>query len=396
LPRLPTLLVICAIDILGFGIMVPLLPYMGDRFGASPAVITSVFGAYSLCQFLAAPLWGRLSDRYGRRPILISSMLGACVSYLALAGATNVWWLFASRAVAGTMAGNLAAAMAYGSDISRPEDRAKTLGAVGAAIGLGFLAGPVLGGLLAGNDIASANFQRPALVSACLSIIAVLLVWRALPESHTAERRAETLGAARRSRPWVLLRARPALAWIVGAALLMTFSQSIFESIFALWAMDGYGLGPRSVGLMMGVLAIMMILTQGGLVRWLAPRLGEHRLAMLGIAAYALGALLVATAHHVGGVLVGFVFCGLGVGGFLPSGSALASREADAAGRGAVMGVYQSGVSLGRVLAPFTSGAVYARLGHDAPFLLATGIALQAIWCILGAQRRHRLQADAA
>jgi DHA1 family tetracycline resistance protein-like MFS transporter len=396
LPRLPALLAICAIDIMGFGIMVPLLPYMGDRFGASPAVVTSIFGVYSLCQFIAAPLWGRLSDRYGRRPILISSMLGACASYLTLAFAPSVVWLFASRALAGIMAGNLAAAMAYGSDISKPEDRAKTLGAVGAAIGFGFMAGPLLGGLLAGNDVASANFQRPALVSAALSIVALLLVWRVLPESHTAERRAETRRAAPRSRPWVLLRARPALAWIVLAALLMTFSQSIFESIFALWGKDVYGLGPRSVGLMMGVLAIMLILMQGGFVRWLAPRLGEHRLAMLGIAAYGVGALLVATAHGLGAVLAGFVFCGLGVGAFLPSGSALASREAGAGDRGAVMGVYQSGVSLARVLAPFTSGTVYARLGHNAPFLLATGVALQAIWCILAARRLSRLQAGAA
>jgi DHA1 family tetracycline resistance protein-like MFS transporter len=396
LPRLPALLAVCAIDIMGFGIMVPLLPYMGDRFGASPAVVTSIFGVYSLCQFIAAPLWGRLSDRYGRRPILISSMLGACASYLTLAFAPSVAWLFVSRALAGIMAGNIAAAMAYGSDISSPGDRAKTLGAVGAAIGFGFMAGPLVGGLLAGNDIASANFQRPALVSAVLSIVALLLVWRVLPESHTAERRAETRLAAPRSRPWVVLRSRPALAWIALAALLMTFSQSIFESIFALWAKDGYGLGPRSVGLMMGVLAIMLILMQGGLVRWLAPRLGEHRLAMLGIAAYAVGALLVATAHGLGAVLAGFVFCGLGVGAFLPSGSALASREAGAGNRGAVMGVYQSGVSLARALAPFTSGTVYARLGHNAPFLLATGVALQAIWCILAARRRSRLEAGAA
>jgi MFS family permease len=132
------------------------------------------------------------------------------------------------------------------------------------------------------------------------------------------------------------------------------------------------------------------------LVRWLAPRLGEHRLAMLGIAAYAVGALLVATAHGLGAVLAGFVFCGLGVGAFLPSGSALASREAGAGDRGAVMGVYQSGVSLARVLAPFTSGTVYARLGHNAPFLLATGVALQAIWCILAARRRGRSEAGAA
>ncbi len=393
MPRLPVLLVVCAIDVLGFGIMVPLLPYMGDRFGASPVVITAVFGIYSLCQFVAAPLWGRLSDRCGRRPILISSMLGACASYLILASAQSVGALLLSRALAGAMAGNLAAAMAYGSDISRPEERARTLGAVGAAIGLGFMFGPLLGGLLAGDDVASADFRHPALLSAALSLVAVLLVWRVLPESHTAEHRALARSAAPRSRPWALLRARPALACIVSAALLMTFSQSIFESVFAIWAQASYGLGPRSVGLMMGVLAITLIVMQGGLVRALVPRLGEHRLAVAGVACYALGALLVVALHGVGFVLGGFVLSGLGLGAFLPSGSALASREAGAGERGAVMGLYQSGMSLARALAPFTAGVVYARLGRDAPFVMAILVALPAIGCILAARARRSLAA---
>ena len=395
MPRLPVLLVICSIDVLGFGIMVPLLPYMGYRFGATPVVITAVFGVYSLCQFVAAPLWGRLSDRFGRRPILLSSMAGACASYLVLYAAQGVGALFLSRALAGTMAGNLSAAMAYGSDISSVETRARTLGAIGAAIGLGFMLGPLVGGLMAGNDIASANFHHPALLSAALSLLAMLLVWRALPESHTAEHRAQTLAAAPRSRPWVLLRARPALALVALAALLMTFSQSTFESIFAIWAKEGYGLGPRSVGLMMGVLAITLIVMQGGLVRALVPRLGEHRLAVAGIAAYALGALLIVALHGIGIVLLGFVFCGLGVGAFMPSGSALASREASATNRGAVMGLYQSGMSLARVLAPFSAGPVYAHLGHDAPFVMATLVALPAIACILAARSRHGAEAAA-
>ncbi|MCC7463079.1 MAG: MFS transporter [Gammaproteobacteria bacterium] len=390
MPRLPVLLLVCAIDVLGFGIMVPLLPYMGYRFGATPAVITAVFGVYSLCQFIAAPLWGRLSDRYGRRPILMSSMLGACASYLMLSAAHSVGALLLARALAGSMAGNLSAAMAYGSDISRSEDRARTLGAVGAAIGLGFMLGPLVGGLMAGDDVARADFRLPALLSAALSLIAVLLVWRVLPESHTAERRAQRPATARRSRSWALLRTRPALGFVVLAALLMTFSQSTFESIFAIWAQDGYGLGPRSVGLMMGVLAITLILTQGGLVRVLAPRCGEHRLAVAGIVAYALGALLIVALHGIHVLLVGFVFCGLGLGAFMPSGSALASREAGTEDRGTVMGLYQSGMSLARVLAPFTAGIVYAHLGRDAPFVMATLVALPAIGCILAARARLR------
>jgi MFS transporter, DHA1 family, tetracycline resistance protein len=182
------LCIVVVIDVLGFGVLIPLIPYMAIRYGAPPELNTPILGIYSLCQLLAAPLWGRLSDRFGRRPILLSSMLGACGSYLILAFAHSLAALFLSRALAGFMAGNLAAAMAYASDISSPSDRAKTMGTVGASIGIGFMLGPGVGGLLAGEHLQSANFVRPALLSAALSFLAMLLVLFMLPESHRRER----------------------------------------------------------------------------------------------------------------------------------------------------------------------------------------------------------------
>src|SRR6201990_1944955 len=146
--RLGSLFIVSVIDILGFGILIPLVPYMGVRFNAPPEWITPIMGAYSLCQLLAAPFWGRLSDRYGRRPILMSSLAGACVSYLILGFADNLALLFVSRILGGFMAGNISAAFAYASDVSLPEKRAASLGLVGAAIGIGFSLGPALGGLL--------------------------------------------------------------------------------------------------------------------------------------------------------------------------------------------------------------------------------------------------------
>src|SRR2546429_5167607 len=145
----------------------------------------------SLCQLLAAPLWGRLSDRYGRRPILMSSLAGACVSYVLLGCAPNVWWLLVSRMLAGFMAGNIAAAFAYASDVSAAPQRAATLGLVGAAIGIGFTLGPPLGGLLSGRDAARADFVAPAVVSACLSVLPIALVQWVLPESRSAAQRRE-------------------------------------------------------------------------------------------------------------------------------------------------------------------------------------------------------------
>lgn len=380
---------------LGFGILIPLIPYMAVRFGASPSLNTAVLGTYSLCQLLAAPLWGRLSDRFGRRPILISSLSGAFVSYLILAFAHTLATLFIARALAGFMAGNLSAAMAYASDISTPRDRARTMGMVGAAIGIGFMLGPAIGGALAGDQLAAANFLRPALLSASLSVVAMMLVLFMLPESHGAEQRAHQ-SSAPRERGWQLLRTLPGLRLLALATLLVTFSQATLESIFAIWAMDRYHVGPLTVGMTLFVLAIVAVGVQGGLVRRLAPRFGEQRLALAGILCYVAGLAVVAAGAALALVIVGLVFCGLGSGLFSPSGAALASHQARAHNRGAVMGVYQSGTSTARVLAPFIAGPVYMRLGPGAPYLLACAVTLQALWCVLGAGRAGAHESDTA
>ena len=385
------LCIVVVIDVLGFGIVIPLLPYMAIRYGAPPQINTPILGIYSLCQLIAAPLWGRLSDRFGRRPILLSSMFGACGSYLILAFAHSLGALYLSRALAGFMAGNLAAAMAYASDISTPSDRAKTMGSVGASIGIGFMLGPFVGGVLSGEHLESANFLRPALLSASLSLVAMLLVLFMLPESHP---RGAVTGADSPPAPalrvpiWQLLRGLPGLRLLALATLLVTFSQSTLESIFAIWAKARFNFGPRNVGLTLFVLAIVAVATQGGLVRKLAPRFGEHRVAIAGIVAVVLGLATVGLAHQLGLVIVGFVLCGLGAGLFTPSGAALASHQAGSYNRGAIMGVYQSGTSTARVIAPFVSGAVYEKFGPSTPYLIACLVTLQAVWCVWGASRR--------
>ncbi len=380
------LFVVCVIDILGFGILIPLVPYMADRFGAAPELITPILGAYSLCQLVAAPFWGRLSDRYGRRPILMSSLAGACVSYVILGLADNLWWLLLSRVLAGFMAGNIAAAFAYASDISASENRARALGTVGAAIGIGFMLGPAIGGVLAGNDEHTANFALPAVVSAALSLLAISLVYFMLPESHAAEHRAPRRDPQRRT-ALQLLRERPTLRLIVSGAFLVTCSQAILESIFAIWAMNKFGFGPRTVGVVLFCLALIPVAMQGGLVRVLAPRLGEVRLAIIAILSYVTGLVIVAYSSHLPLAMVGLACCGVGSGLFSPSASALASRQATPRDRGAVMGTYQSGLSLARSLIPFASGALYAALGPSAPFIAGACVTLPAAWLIWNSQR---------
>jgi MFS transporter, DHA1 family, tetracycline resistance protein len=385
--QLPALFLLCVIDTLGFGMLIPLVPYMAERFGTQPQFITPVLGSYSLCQLLAAPWWGRLSDRYGRRPVLMASLTGACFSYVLLGCARNIWWLLASRMLAGFMAGNIAAAFAYASDISMPEKRAATMGLVGAAIGIGFTLGQPIGGVLAGADPRTASFIAPAVASACTALLAVLLVRFMLPESHTAEHRRLHPAAARRG-AWQLLRERPALAYIAASTLIVTYSQSILESIFAIWALHRYGYGPRAVGFLLFGVALPALLMQGGIVRLLAPRLGEVRLASAGVVLYVAGLTTLGCSTNLAGTLAGLLMCGFGLGAYNPSAFALASRQSQSHDRGSVLGTYAASASLARVLGPFSSGPLYALLAPSAPFLIGACVTLPAALLVRGAKPR--------
>jgi len=327
----------------------------------------------------------------------MSSLAGACFSYVLLGCARNIWWLLASRMLAGAMAGNISAAFAYASDVSVPQKRAATLGLIGAAIGIGFTLGQPLGGLLAGADASSANFVAPAALSAATSVLAILLVRFLLPESHTAEHRRlhpdEPRGSA-----LSLLRARPALGYIAAATLAVTYSQSILESIFAIWALHRFGFGPRTVGFLLFGIAMPALLMQGLLVRVLAPRLGERRLAAAGVLSYVAGLTVLGAAHTAETAVCALLLCGVGLGAYNPSASAIASRQARATDRGAVMGAYAASASLARLLGPLSSGALYALLGPAAPFLTGAVVTLTALGLLRrgGAAARRSAAPDAA
>src|SRR6476619_6931745 len=185
---MPILFLIVFSDLVGFGLVIPLLPFYAERFTASPLQMTLLFATFSLMSMVAAPLWGRLSDRVGRRPVLMASMAAAALAYGWLALADSLWMVFLARAFAGACAGNIAAAQAYVADISTPETRAKGMGLIGAAFGLGFIVGPVIGGLVAGDDPTTADLHTPGLIAAGLSLVALLGVVLLLPESLTPGR----------------------------------------------------------------------------------------------------------------------------------------------------------------------------------------------------------------
>jgi DHA1 family tetracycline resistance protein-like MFS transporter len=316
----------------------------------------------------------------------MASMAVGAVSYLMLGMATSIGWLIAARALNGLMAGSIVTVMAYATDISLPENRARTLGTMGAAIGIGFMLGPAIGGLLAGNDEHTANFMRPALLAASLALVALTLVATRLPESLGAGQRALHANERGRSHPLQLLRAKPGLRWLVLAGVLVTFAQATLESIYAVWAMQRFSAGPRTIGFSLLALALVAVAMQGGLVRRLVPRFGEYRVAIGAIASYAAGFVIVALGRSPASAAGGLMLIGAGAGAFNPCGSALASRQAEAGNRGAVMGLYQSGASLARVLGPLGAGVIFTRWGPGAPYLVAGVVILQAIWCILAAR----------
>lgn len=375
-----TLFLIVFINLLGFGIIIPILPLYALRLGAGPELVSIVIGLYSLMQFITAPLIGRWSDTYGRRPILIWSLALSAVSYVMLAVADSMEMLIASRIVGGAVAGNLATAFAYVTDVTAPEKRAKSMGMLGASFGMGFVFGPALGGLLAGADTATADFMTPALVAAVLTVVAMLGVIFKLPESLSPELRAKAaaqpkLNLAAQIR---VVASRRALLALSGLGLTAMVIWSLLEATFSMWANDVLAQGPRDIGTLFAFIGVLSAGVQGGLMGPLSKRFGERRLIGTTLAAYAVGFVWLATVSTTTALFAAMAVLALGNALFNPSMSSLVSKEAAAHERGAVLGVYQSAGSLGRIIGPAIAGFIYAGFGPGAPYWLSAALAIPA------------------
>jgi len=379
----------------GFGIILPIFPFYAERVGASPTAITWTMAAFTLGQAVATPIWGRLSDAYGRRIVLILTLFGSAVSYVMLAYADELWFVIASRVFGGLMAGNIATAFAYVTDITTEAERPAGLGKVGAAMGLGFVFGPATGGLLAGTDVETANFVLPALAAAAISLVAMVGTLVMLPESLSPADRKPLFGRRDAQVATISLAQanRSGLIRLFGAALVFYTSMSLMESIFPLWAKDVYGMGPRDIGAVFFVLGMISILMQGGMIGPLTRRFGEKHVAIAAglFFSVGLGGMAAATAEwQVWTALVPF---GIGVGLFNPSVSSMVSKAASAHERGAIMGKYQSSSAMGRVVGPIICGPIYSGIALAAPFTLASILMLPVV-LVLGGFRLASLPAD--
>src|SRR3954464_9561163 len=319
---MPILFLIVFIDLVGFGLVIPLLPFYAERFGASPLQMTLLFAVYSLMSMLAAPLWGRLSDRVGRRPVLIASMAAAALAYLWLGFASQLWMVFAGRAFAGACAGNIAAAQAYIADVTPPERRAKGMGMIGAAFGLGFIIGPVLGGIIAGSDVATADLATPCLIAAGLSFAAFLGVVLLLPESLAQPAQADRRGRIAAAQAAL---SHPGLGRLLLVFFLVILAFSGMETVFAWWAIAQFGWGPRATGFVFFYVGLLSAAMQGGLIGPLTRRLGEERLMLAGLSLIAFGLAVMPVAATVPLLLASVSALALGMGAMQPSINSLIS-----------------------------------------------------------------------
>jgi len=364
---MPVLFLIVLVDLVGFGLVIPLLPFYAARFGASPQAVTILVAVYSLVSMVTAPLWGRLSDRIGRRPVLMASTITSSLAYLWLGLAPSLWMLFAARALAGACAGNISAAQAYIADITTPENRARGMGMIGAAFGIGFIIGPALGGAVAGNDLAHADLMTPGLIAAGLSFVAFLGVVAVLPESLKPEARRPpkrgrlaAIGAAFR---------RPVLSRLLLVFFLAILAFAGMEATFALWAMRQFSWGPAQVGYIFTYVGVLLAVMQGGAIGPLTKRVGEEWLLLGGLGLIALGLVILPAATGLAPLLVSMTLLAFGMGAMQPSLNSLISRRAGSEEQGEVMGVAQSVSSFSRVLGPAIAGALFAGLGSGSPFI---------------------------
>jgi len=382
-PGLGAIFLTVFVDLLGFGLVLPFLAKEArDAFGVSELVATLLGSVYSLMQFVFVPVWGRLSDRVGRRPVLLWSIAGTSLTMaglgVSLAWGGSIAWLFAARIFGGVATANLGTASAYIADITKPEDRAKGMGLIGAAFGLGFILGPGIGGALAKIELGGRHGAVPCLVAAGLSLVNLAWVALGVAESLPPERRASaprrTLAPlnAEAMRAAFSIRGVP-LAVAVNFLVILSFTN--LDQTFTFFCNDVFGIDERGTGFVLAFIGVVAAAVQGGLVRPLAKRFDEAWLMRAGslVQAAAFAGLVAAATAGARGLLYGSgALLAVGNGLTQPTTAAFISRRAPADRQGATLGVNQSFASLARTFGPALGGWLYGSLGVRAPYSAAS------------------------
>lgn len=378
---IPLLVATVFVDIIGFGMILPLLPGTADQLGSSPTAIGVLVGAYSALQFLFAPLWGRLSDRIGRRPIILVGMAGSVLSYALFAVADSYPLLLLSRLLDGGSGATVNVAQAYLADLTAPAQRARAMGLVGAAVGMGFIVGPILGGITSAIDP-----SLPGWVAAAITLGNLLFAWWRLPESrgHVAADRAT---AARAERAPLGPLVAP-----VGTLFLATLAFSVMYVVFPLWGESRFAATRSTVSYWFAFVGLVTAIVQGGLLGRLVQRLGEPMTARAGTLILAGGFVLVIAAGR-GTAMPGapfwlaLVLLGAGFGMAGPAMTGLVSRRTRQDAQGSILGVVQSASAMSRIIGPIVAGAVMELHSPETAFGASAAMALAACALAFGVAR---------
>ena len=359
------------IDLVGFGIVIPVLPFYaeGTAFNATPRTVGLLFASYSIMQLIFSPILGGLSDKHGRRPVLLLSIIGTGIGFIILGLATTVWMLFIGRILDGITGGNISTAQAYIADVTTEENRAKGMGLIGAAFGLGFIFGPAIGGILSHWGI-----HVPFFFAAALCFANAMLLFFTLPETVTADHPAKHSAAGGRSLNHIIASLKqPKLAFVLVIYFLFIVAFSIMTTSFSLYTMFRFGYDAQHTGYLFAYVGLIAVIIQGGLIGRLVKRFGEIPLVIFGALCFAISLFAVPfvgpAAGGLGALLIGGGVFSMGNSLATPALTSLASKSVGAAQQGVVLGVTQSTASLARAVGPSLTAILIsssiAHLGAD-------------------------------
>ncbi|WP_375143356.1 MFS transporter [Domibacillus sp. A3M-37] len=368
---LPILFAVMFLVMVGFGIIIPVLPFYAENIGASPAELGWLMAVYSVMQLLFAPVWGRVSDRIGRKPVMMIGIIGLALSFFLMAVSSSLWMLFAARIIGGFLsAANMPTVMAYVADVTTPEDRGKGMGIIGAAIGLGFIFGPAIGGIFSKADL-----SVPFYIAGFSSLLTFFVVLFFLKESLPKEKR-KTSNESGTSR-WLAFSGPSAILFLL--QLFVSISLAGLEATFAYFAAQKAGLGTVELGYIFMIMGFAGAIVQGGLVGRLTKKRGEGFTIQLGIAISAIGFALILLTDDFATAALFLTIFGIGNGFIRPSVSSLITKISTA-GHGSATGLLSSFDSLGRITGPPLGGWLFS-IAAGLPYIL--GILLSAIAFIL-------------
>ncbi len=352
------------IDLLGFGIVIPVLPFYAEKYGATGLTVGLLMSSYSLMQLIFSPVWGRLSDKIGRRPIILMSLLGSAISYFIFGMADSLAVLFISRLFAGIFGANIATSQAYISDSTTLAKRAKGMGIIGASFGLGFVFGPVFGGYFS-----HFGYSVPAFIASAICGSNFIFAIFRLPETLNSDFVPSGKNLSIQGIKKIF--SFPLLTILIFSTFVITFSFSNLEATFALFTERKYSFTSVENGYLFGFLGILMAIVQGGLIGILVKKFGEKKLVVAGTFLMIIGMTMIPFAPSLEALLFVLVFLALGLGINNPSLSSLISQYTDPHYVGATMGVSQAMSSLARILGPMYGGFVYDKYGIQYPYIYA-------------------------